>query len=427
MTKVGIRNFQSISSANFVIDGFTVIVGKNNVGKSAVIRAIDAALTNQAGSDYIRTGTKQTEVDISRPGLEIEWKKGAKTTYKVNGEPFSALNRSIPKPISDAGFFKLEVGTEKLTPLVASQHDPLFLLDKPGSVITDVIAALYNLDTISKADDLCQKELKGQKSMLKTREMDLTTVRGKLVTYENFDAVKKQVSDLMALDARKMALEAEIATLLNWEEEIADLLAEIQSLAEVRKVVLPDTKSCGETLTEAEWLQTQESAVKISATKVRTLRRTTDIVVPSTEACAKLTEEALYIDRVQQTLETLQNQVEALARTHSVPLPALDQCLLDEVAWLTSALENIAETKLSVAGYEKASAIDLSAFEGKLAAIATAQKTFNEMNTATEEFLTLARTAKTSRDELKTVTTDLVNSEKEFSEFGTCPLCERPL
>ena len=48
-TKVNIKNYQSIKDVSFEVDGFTVIIGKNNIGKSAIIRALEAPLANQAG------------------------------------------------------------------------------------------------------------------------------------------------------------------------------------------------------------------------------------------------------------------------------------------------------------------------------------------------------------------------------------------
>ena len=173
MTEITIKNFQSIKKLKFTIDGFTVIVGKNNIGKSAIIRAIKSALTNQSGNEFIRRGEKYTEVKIKKDKLNIEWKKGASTTYKINDQNFSKLNRAIPQPLIDAGFNKMEIGDQKISPIIASQFQPLFLINKNGGVITDVLANLYKIDTLSIADDLCLKELRSQKSFLKTREEDL--------------------------------------------------------------------------------------------------------------------------------------------------------------------------------------------------------------------------------------------------------------
>ena len=51
---VEIRNFQSIEKATIKIDGFTVVVGRSNIGKSALVRAVKAALTGAPVSSFVR-------------------------------------------------------------------------------------------------------------------------------------------------------------------------------------------------------------------------------------------------------------------------------------------------------------------------------------------------------------------------------------
>ena len=45
MLDVEIRNFQSIDHVHLRVEGFTALVGRSNIGKSAVVRAVKAALT----------------------------------------------------------------------------------------------------------------------------------------------------------------------------------------------------------------------------------------------------------------------------------------------------------------------------------------------------------------------------------------------
>jgi len=134
MLKLKIKDFQSVGDISFDVDGFTVIVGKNNRGKSAIIRAVDAALNNRSGDDFIRWGKTKSEVSFSKDGLEVDWVKGDSAKYKVNGESFTKLNRSVPQPIIEAGIKKIEVGDTKLSPQIAHQFKELFLLDNPSSI-----------------------------------------------------------------------------------------------------------------------------------------------------------------------------------------------------------------------------------------------------------------------------------------------------
>ena len=62
--KVTVENFQSIKRAEIDVDGFTVITGPNNSGKTALMRAIRGAFQNAPGSAFIRHGEKECRVEV---------------------------------------------------------------------------------------------------------------------------------------------------------------------------------------------------------------------------------------------------------------------------------------------------------------------------------------------------------------------------
>ena len=280
MTEISIKNFQSIKSVDLVVDGFTVIVGRNNIGKSAIIRAVDATLTNRVGDDFIRDGEKSTEIKIKREGLDLEWKKGTKTSYKINGEPFTALNRDIPKPLVEAGFGRMELGDKKISPLVAHQFDPLFLINKGGSVITEVLAGIYDLDSLSNADDMCQKDLKAQKSMLKTRDGDLAILQGKLEKYKDFETLKEEVKTLIAKDKACQSLQDEIALLTDYEVELEALVRNINLLKGFKGVDIPNVSECEKLVEENSWLEKTSQELFVLGTSIKKLRGIEKIEIP---------------------------------------------------------------------------------------------------------------------------------------------------
>ena len=89
MIEVEIQNFQSIDKVAFKIEGFTVLVGRSNIGKSALIRAIHCALTGASGTDFVRHGLDcerrikgnkkckcKSTVLFKTPSLHLIWEKG---------------------------------------------------------------------------------------------------------------------------------------------------------------------------------------------------------------------------------------------------------------------------------------------------------------------------------------------------------------
>lgn len=110
MLDVEIRNFQSIEHVHVVIDGFTTLVGRSNLGKSAIVRAIKAALTGAPEETSVRHGPKcerevkgtksckcYCSVHIKTEGFDLLWEKGGdKNEYVFNGAKKTAVGKGTP-------------------------------------------------------------------------------------------------------------------------------------------------------------------------------------------------------------------------------------------------------------------------------------------------------------------------------------------
>ncbi len=80
--------------------GINIIVGENNTGKSAVFRFISSVYYNLL-TDYVQNGKAHAACQIKHGDNTILWRKvkspkggDAKTTYWLNGEPFTKVGRS---------------------------------------------------------------------------------------------------------------------------------------------------------------------------------------------------------------------------------------------------------------------------------------------------------------------------------------------
>lgn len=185
--KVLIRNFQSLQLVSLVVEGLTVIVGPSNIGKSALIRAISSALYGRAGEDFVRRGANATEVDIvdaPKVGggtLNVEWHKGKGVNkFVIDGATYDKVARDVPVHLVKAGYHELQINDEYIRPQVSEQFDRMFLLDRAGSFVHDVIAQASRLSVLLRADRSCSSDLKRQKSVQKIRVTDLADARIKL-------------------------------------------------------------------------------------------------------------------------------------------------------------------------------------------------------------------------------------------------------
>jgi energy-coupling factor transporter ATP-binding protein EcfA2 len=393
-TEIFIKNFQSLKDVNFVIDGFTVVVGKNNIGKSAIVRAIDAALTNEAGDAFIRNGESKTEVRIKRKDIDIQWEKGDSASYKVKVgdgklEPYTKLNRAIPKPLLEAGFDKIQIEDKMVSPLIASQFEPLFLLNKRGSVITEVLTALYDMDLISIADDLCQKDLKSQRSIIKTREKDLSDLQAKLLKFKDFEAVKAEVTGIVEEEKFCIKLQAEINQLVRYEEEIQFLEKSLKVLESLKGLSLPDISECEKMIGDIQWLTDKEIEFITSSENYKKLKEVEKIEIPTTTETEALVGLVGQLKKWDEEIEQMTKAVE----NHKAIIDTLD------IENLTS-LQSDAEIQLLL---------------------------YTDIKTMEEEFLAVATTAKATREELRVVTEEFERKQKEKDSKKVCPLCERPL
>lgn len=429
MTEVKIKNFQSIADADFKIEGFTVIVGKNNIGKSAVIRAIDAALTNQSGKDFIQVGKTKTSVEIKNKDIDIIWnKKETTSSYTVNGQTYTKLNRAVPQPIIDAGFDKMEIGDKKVCPLIAPQFKPLFLVNETGPVVTEILASFYNIDTLSDADDSCQKDLKSQKSLLKLRESDLSDVVLKLEKYKDFEALKSAVEALVSKEKRQVELNAEIKTILEYETRIKQLSDSIKALKSIETINLPDNKILKAGLEDVLWIKEKEQTIRDSATKLKSLQSIGGVNIPKNEGIEKSLSDIIWLKDREQKIQDLIQTVNALKNIDKVSLPETDlegliQTCNQIKSWETSI--EVLNRKIEKQG--QILSIDISGLREKQEQIEIWISDFSRMVGLESEFSAQVVRTKATRDELKTVTDELNGLEKEKADIKICVTCGRPL
>ncbi|AEB10747.1 ATP-binding protein [Desulfobacca acetoxidans] len=205
--------------------GVTVITGPNNVGKSAVVEAIRAAVNNPSPKNVIRHGAKQAVVSLELDSGEIiEWRRTEKTAaYAIltpnndgDGSPYHReeyykLGRDVPEDVSSLlrlGMVETESGSIDIH--IGNQRQPIFLLDQTGSQAAAFFAASTEADYLVKMrqalktrTDLIKREHKQHLQGKKLAEQELAR-------YEPLDDVKAVLktaeSDYLAIQAAQQAI-----------------------------------------------------------------------------------------------------------------------------------------------------------------------------------------------------------------------------
>jgi hypothetical protein len=254
MIEVEIRGFQSIEHLSIQIDGFTALVGRSNIGKSAVVRAIKCALTNSLGTSFVRHGDDcarilrkakackcQSTVHLQTEGFDLRWEKGdAINRYTFNGERYDKPGQGIPEFLISHGFAPIKVGDEVGSIQVADQFFPIFLLNQSGPSIAEAISDVARLDRVSAATKLVEKDRREVVSTKKIREKDAEGLRQRLTAYDGLDAaLTKTTQAAAALGGVGKALQR-VNALSQYAASTEAILKRIKSLWEVGSIPVPD-------------------------------------------------------------------------------------------------------------------------------------------------------------------------------------------
>jgi len=189
--RVHVKNFQSIADATVEIDGFTVITGTNNTGKSALMRAIHGVFTNPAPGSIVRTGADFCSVKLEFPdGNTVKWEKGHKgvNRYWLNDRFFDKVGAGVPDEIQKLGYSAIEVGGNRLWPQFAKQKKgDVFLLDLPGSAVADAVANVERIRVLNHALKACESERRTVNGDLKLRRKDGEKLDAAVEKFEGLD------------------------------------------------------------------------------------------------------------------------------------------------------------------------------------------------------------------------------------------------
>jgi hypothetical protein len=158
-----LKDFQGWKEAELTVEGFTVVTGSSNRGKSALTRALKAVLRNGITEGNVRLGSKEARVGLTLDDhglIEASRTRKGSASYVVNGEEFAALGGKIPPVMADWGYQPVEVSGVKIDPIFAGQFDPQFLLSSSPAETSAILNAFSSTERLDRG----KKVLKGKVS-----------------------------------------------------------------------------------------------------------------------------------------------------------------------------------------------------------------------------------------------------------------------
>lgn len=257
MIEVEIQNFQSIEKTSFRIDGFTVLIGRSNIGKSAAVRAVKCALTGAAGTDFVRHGPTcerrakgnkrckcKTTVTFSTAALKLTWEKGDEDnqyTLVKDGETtvFTAVNRGTPDFLLP-DYESVKVGDRTDLLQVSEQFESPFLLKESGAAVADVLADVAKLDDINVATRLAAKDRKTATATRNVRDKDIEKLTAELEGYEGLDKAVERAAQVETQYDEVQKVGRAISQLERFVEENEAVATSIEALMKATAPELPD-------------------------------------------------------------------------------------------------------------------------------------------------------------------------------------------
>lgn len=153
---INIRNFQSIKEADINVEGLTILVGESSQGKSACLRAINAACNNKFKQNFLRYGADTIKVAISydeNPNqLIVSKTKKESPTYELGDLVFQKLNRTIPDEVNEFNNYGIIDYFEQKYPLnYFSQFSKPLLLEFSQKRILEILSSSKAYDDMNVA------------------------------------------------------------------------------------------------------------------------------------------------------------------------------------------------------------------------------------------------------------------------------------
>lgn len=194
MLSISINNFQSIKQAKLSFTGYSCIVGRSDMGKSAVRRSIQTALFNQWSSSFTRVDSTRTTISLSHNNNTVSLNK-PENSWVINNKQIPKLGRDKP----DLPNYNQELN-------ITTQLEPLFMVSYKDTENTRILNNLFGIDIIEEAQRLAQsdnrklkEQIKIHQELIAEKEQEYQNTRKQLVHLKEKQTFLKEITDLKEL------------------------------------------------------------------------------------------------------------------------------------------------------------------------------------------------------------------------------------
>lgn len=285
--------------------GLTVLIGQNNVGKSALVAALQILASNDNSTFVMRHDEKSCSVTVETDdGHTIVWGRKKSPRYEIDGQNHDRLDEKFADELNKIlRMPRIKVGTNaELDVHIASQKNPIFLLDSQSNA-----ARLFasSSDTgkmleIQKRHKQKQTDANQEQKRLAAQAAELTEQLTKLEPLTELDARLHTAEALHQewLDiAQRIAAGAELQRQWHAAAQARQRCgAEVDALAALAKPPeLPPTEPCAKLI--ADLLKVTAERERASAECAATTTLAEPPRLPATEPLGELAQAIARFER----------------------------------------------------------------------------------------------------------------------------------
>lgn len=180
LERLEIENFQAHNKLVIDFDPHvTTIVGPSDVGKSAVIRALQWLFANQPlGDSFIRHGTNVTSVMLDADGHKITRRKGGSINeYTIDDKVYKSFRTLPPDPATAITQHKNDLTFQ-------SQHDAPFWFSSTAGQVGRALNAVTDMNVMDESLSAVGSELRGARRDVDTATTALEEAKTRRKTLE---------------------------------------------------------------------------------------------------------------------------------------------------------------------------------------------------------------------------------------------------
>jgi len=441
MINIEVKGFQSAEDIKFVIDGFTAIVGRSNIGKSALVRALKCALTNAEGVSFVRHGPDCARtlrgvktckcfasVHIVTEGFDLLWEKGDSVyRYIFNKALYDHPGKGLPEFLASSGLTPIKVGDDASCIQISDQFYPIFLLNKSGGIVAETISDVSKLTRVNKATKLVEKDRRDLQSTKKVREADVDKLRIRLCAYEGLDAALQRAVEVESQFGVIEAKEGRLGAIKGYISKIQTLGLKIRGLTSVVSVVVPETDTIEQLSPKVEQLSRFADEYGRRSSDIANLEWVEVLEVPEAKPLSESGVRLEQLSKFSDDYSRRKSDVEALAWVEVLESKVPDISELEQVStrftlidsWITRL--RALKSKFDVLDrLTKAPTPDLDTLQ-------ELQGKVRELNQFIVKYQSLQSSIGTLEGELAQVETEEGTLEGEIQVIGVCPTCVQPL